>query len=122
MKKEYRFYVYIISNYNRTSFYIGVTNNILERIIQHKSGIGSKFTSKYKTNELLYYETYAHIQDAISREKELKKWRREKKINLIKTENPEFKNLNPKIFKAYEISDNEIKQHAEYIKEKFTKL
>lgn len=82
-----------MSNLNRTTFYIGVTNNIERRVIEHKSGTGSKFSSKYKLFELVYFEEFQNIKDAINRETQLKNWHREWKINLIKTINPEMKDL-----------------------------
>ena len=86
-------YVYIMSNYNRTVLYVGVTNNIEWRVIQHKSGVGSKFTSKYKAHFLLYYERFFSISNAIDREKQLKRWHREWKWNLIKEMNPDLVDL-----------------------------
>lgn len=82
-----------MSNLNRTTFYIGVTNNIDRRAIEHKNGTGSIFTSKYKLFDLVYYEEFQNIKDAINRETQLKHWHREWKINLIKTINPEMKDL-----------------------------
>ena len=86
-------YTYIISNYARTVFYIGVTNNIQTRVWQHRNNEGGIFTSKYKCHFLLHYEEYSNISDAISREKNLKNWKREWKINLIRKENPELLDL-----------------------------
>ncbi len=82
-----------MSNKNKTTFYIGVTNNLERRVIEHKTGNGSAFTSKYNLNELLYYEMIPVIGDAIKRETQLKNWHREWKINLIKSINPELKDL-----------------------------
>ncbi len=67
--REYQFTVYIVSNYQKTTFYIGFTNNLVSRVIQYKYGIGSKFTSRYKLTELVYYEIYQYALDAISRGK-----------------------------------------------------
>ena len=67
-------YVYIISNKNRTVLYIGVTSNLLSRMVQHKHGVGSKFTSKYNITDLLYFEMFTNIELAIEREKQLKNW------------------------------------------------
>lgn len=86
-------YVYIMSNKNHSSFYIGVTSDIKTRIADHKNGVGSKFTSKYNLNELLYYEEFPDIYQAIDREKQLKNWHRQWKINLIKSANPEMNDL-----------------------------
>ena len=87
------YYVYIITNKHRSTFYIGVTNNLKLRLEQHKDNLetGSKtFASKYNIEFLVYYEKFTWIQEAIAKEKELKKWRRDKKIELIQGFNPEF--------------------------------
>ena len=86
-------FVYIISNKNRTTFYIGVTSDIEKRIAEHKEEIGSIFTHKYKLKDLVYFEEFQDIEDAIEREKKLKNWHRQWKINLIKSVNPEMKDL-----------------------------
>jgi len=89
------YYVYILTNKAKTVLYIGVTNNLKVRLAQHKEGLNSKsFTSKYKTFYLVYFEKFTWIQLAIAREKEIKGWRRDKKIELIKTINPDFNFLN----------------------------
>ena len=86
-------YVYIVSNQLRTVFYIGVTSDIRQRIYEHKQGEGCKFTSKYKCYLLVYYEWIPDIAFAIEREKQLKNWHREWKINLIKSVNPDMNDL-----------------------------
>jgi len=86
-------FVYIMSNKNVTTFYIGVTNDLERRVKEHKEGNGSEFTSKYNLTHLLYYETISDIKTAISREKQLKNWHREWKINLIKELNPTMTDL-----------------------------
>ena len=82
-----------MSNTNNTTLYIGVTNDIERRVQEHKSGQIPGFTQKYNCTKLVYYEKYSDIDQAIEREKKLKKWRREKKDWLIKTKNPELKDL-----------------------------
>jgi len=82
-----------MSNKNRTTFYIGVTNDIDRRVAEHKEGIGSAFCIKYNLIDLVYYEQILGIEQAIDREKQLKRWHREWKINLIKSINPEMKDL-----------------------------
>lgn len=93
-KKGYHtYYIYIITNKSKTVFYTGVTNNLRVRLKQHKenNANGKKtFASKYNVIYLLYYERFTWIQEAIAREKEVKDWRREKKIELIKTINPDL--------------------------------
>ncbi len=86
-------HVYIMSNYDRTVFYIGVTANIMNRVLAHKKEEGSVFSTRYKTKYLVYCEAFNRITDAINREKQLKRWHRDWKINLIKQENPEMKDL-----------------------------
>ena len=84
------FYVYIMSNKYRTTFYIGMTNNIKRRLNEHIASIQSKkntFVGRYNLCDLIYYEKYSWVQEAIAREKELKGWRKEKKLNLIKAQN-----------------------------------
>ena len=86
-------YVYIMSNKHRITFYIGVTSDLKNRIADHKNGIGSSFTTKYNLVDLLFFEEFPDIYQAIDREKQLKKWHRQWKINLIKSINPEMKDL-----------------------------
>jgi putative endonuclease len=86
-------YVYIMSNFKRTSFYIGVTNDLENRVAEHKAGVGSVFTSKYKLHFLVYFERIFDIEQAIKREKQLKRWHHEWKVNLIKSVNPEMLDL-----------------------------
>ncbi|WP_349682014.1 MULTISPECIES: GIY-YIG nuclease family protein [unclassified Mucilaginibacter] len=86
-------YVYIMSNSYRTTFYIGVTSDLRARIWQHLNNEGSLFVKKYRLFDLMYYESFDRITDAIDREKQLKNWHRDWKINLIKSINPEMKDL-----------------------------
>lgn len=82
------FCVYIIANVSNTVIYIGVTNDIERRAYEHKNKLVDGFTKKYNVSKLLYYETYSNVNDAIAREKQLKNWHHEWKINLIKSKNP----------------------------------
>jgi putative endonuclease len=86
-------YVYIMSNKYRTTFYIGVTSDLEGRIWQHVNGEGSAFVKKYRLHDLMFYEHFERIADAIDREKQLKNWHHEWKVNLIKSINPEMKDL-----------------------------
>lgn len=90
-------FVYIMSNRTRSALYIGVTSDLIRRVMEHKLGRGGKFTSKYKCFDLLYYENIDSIVDAIAREKQLKNWHREWKMNLIKEMNPYLKDLSREI-------------------------
>ncbi len=85
--------VYIMTNYSETTFYIGVTSNLPRRILEHKNKVVEGFTQKYNVNKLVYYEITDSIEVAINREKQLKRWHREWKINLIKEMNPQFRDL-----------------------------
>ena len=91
MNKTYA--VYILTNYNETTFYIGVTGNLQKRIWEHKNKVVEGFTKKYNIDKLVYYELTENIESALNREKQLKRWHRQWKINLIKEMNPEFKDL-----------------------------
>ena len=87
MQKYY--YVYILASKSQT-LYTGVTNNLESRVYMHKTGQGSKFTAKYNITKLVYYEVFHDIRYAISREKQIKGYRRSKKIELIELENPDW--------------------------------
>ena len=86
------FHVYILTNKSRT-LYTGVTGDLERRVFQHKQGQGSAFTSKYKIDQLVYFESCPNILDAISREKQIKGWLRKKKIALIESVNPTWEDL-----------------------------
>ena len=88
-----------MSNKNNSVLYTGVTNNLVRRTWQYKQGVGSKFTSKYKVNKLVYFEIYNDIIEAIKREKQIKAGSRKKKMELICKNNPDFEDLYPKIIK-----------------------
>ena len=82
--------MYIVTNKYRTTFYIGITSNLNKRITEHKLGKGSSFTSKYNLIDLVYFEEFSEIKQAILREKQLKNWKHEWKLNLIKEKNPKL--------------------------------
>jgi putative endonuclease len=75
------------------TLYTGMTNDLARRVSEHKMGMGSKFTVKYKINRLIYYEVYTDVQNAIEREKQIKGWRRSKKIALIEEQNPTWRDM-----------------------------
>jgi putative endonuclease len=87
-----QYYIYIMTNHSKT-LYTGVTSDLAGRLYQHKEGTGSVFTSKYKINRLVYYEEFSNIEEAITREKQLKGWVRKKKIDLIESTNPTWGDL-----------------------------
>ena len=87
-----QYYVYILTNRTRR-LYVGVTNDLLRRVYEHKQKLVPGFTSKYNIAWLVHYETASDIHSAISREKQIKAWRREKKLALVETTNPGWKDL-----------------------------
>lgn len=88
-----QFYVYIMASHTGT-LYIGFTNDLERRARDHKQGIIAGFTKKYGCNRLVYYEAYEDVRQARRREREIKKWNRKKKQDLIKTTNPHWRDLN----------------------------
>ena len=90
--RQHNYYVYIMTNASRT-FYVGITNDLARRVWQHKTGDTPGFTEKYNVHLLVYYEETSRIDDAIAREKQLKDWRRAKKIRLIEAANPRWLDL-----------------------------
>ena len=87
------YYVYILSNYTNSTLYIGVTNDLKRRLYEHQNKLIEGFSSKYNTNKLVYFEEVSDVKAAIQREKNLKKWKREWKDELIRKTNPDFKDL-----------------------------
>lgn len=87
------YYIYILTNKKNGTLYIGVTNNLMRRIYEHKNGIVKGFTKKYNLDKLVYFEQTTDINAAIMREKRLKKWNRDWKLKLIESINPEWKDL-----------------------------
>ena len=85
-------FVYIMAN-DRPTLYVGVTNDLVRRVYDHKQGIGSAFTSQYRLKKVVYYEMCDTIEQAIVREKQLKDFNRIEKLELIRRSNPEFKDL-----------------------------
>lgn len=86
-------FVYILTNYEKTVLYIGVTSNLERRISEHKTHVIEGFTDKYNVTNLVYVETYETIEEAIAREKQLKRWSRSKKVTLIESLNPTWNEL-----------------------------
>ena len=86
-------YIYIMTNKYRTTFYIGITSDLTGRVWQHINNEGSQFVKRYRLYNLVFYEYYERITDAIDREKQLKNWHHDWKVNLIKSMNPEMKDL-----------------------------
>jgi putative endonuclease len=105
-----KFYVYITTNPNQQALYIGMTNNLEQRIIEHflERGKPETHAGKYFCYNLLFYEEFKYVQAAIEREKEIKKWRREKKEVLIRSFNPEWKILNKELFGQWPLPEHEL--------------
>jgi putative endonuclease len=87
------YYIYIITNKWNTVLYIGVTDNIHRRIYEHKNKLVQGFSNTNNLNKLIYFEEYRDIKEAIRKEKQLKNWHRDWKFNLIKSKNPDLKDL-----------------------------
>ena len=94
------YYVYILSNHTHTTLYIGVTRSLLRRVEEHRSHMyPNSFTAKYGVTELVYFETFPDIRDAIAREKQLKGWSRMRKNELLEARNPTWRDLFPLVLK-----------------------
>ena len=91
LSKQY--YIYIITTELNTVLYVGVTNDLKRRVFEHKNHLVEGFTNRYRIEKLVYYETCADINSAISREKKIKKWLRRKKVELIQAKNPDWHDL-----------------------------
>ena len=95
--EEKIFYVYILTNWNNKVMYVGITNDLERRIYEHKEKLVKGFTNKYNVNKLGYYEQTPDISAELNREKEIKKWRREKKNRLVVNANPLWRDLSEDI-------------------------
>ena len=92
------YYVYMMSNWNNKVVYIGVTNNLKRRVYEHKTGIVEGFTKKYHVHKLVYFDSTTDVYSAITREKQLKVWKRERKNALIEEKNPLWEDLSEKLW------------------------
>jgi len=91
------YYVYIMTNRSGT-LYVGITNDIQKRVHQHKQGLAGGFSKRYRTTRLVYFESTTDVNAAIAREKQIKGWLRSKKVNLIESSNPRWKDLSAEWF------------------------
>jgi putative endonuclease len=94
------FYVYLMTNRSRVVLYTGITNSLVRRVWEHQNGEIEDFTKKYRVNRLVYYKNFDDPRHAISREKEIKGWRRGKKNALVETLNPKWTDLSPMLFQG----------------------
>jgi putative endonuclease len=90
---EHRYYVYLLTNKNNNVMYVGMTNDLERRVYEHKTKMIPGFTEKYNIEKLVYFEETSDVRSALAREKEIKKWRREKKNNLVVAVNREWNDL-----------------------------
>jgi len=97
MPREHRYFVYLLTNWNNKVMYVGMTNDLVRRVYEHKTKTVKGFTEKYNVNKLVYFEETSDVTAAINREKEIKKWRREKKNKLVIQANPEWRDLSEDI-------------------------
>jgi putative endonuclease len=93
LMREHNYYIYILTNWNHKVMYVGMTNDLKRRLYEHKNKLIEGFTKRYIVHKLVYNEHTTDVYAAIAREKEIKKWRREKKDNLVETMNPDWKDL-----------------------------
>jgi putative endonuclease len=91
-RREFHFYVYILSSKSRT-LYIGVTNNLHARVREHRERVPGSFAARYNIDRLVYFERFKYVNNAIARERELKDWNRARKIALVEAENPLWDDL-----------------------------
>ena len=92
-KRVHQYWIYILTNKPKGILYVGVTGNLKKRIVQHQNGNGGAFSRRYNLKRLVYYEEFQYVLDAIAREKQLKNWHREWKIQLIENLNPDWKDI-----------------------------
>jgi putative endonuclease len=97
--RDYNFWVYIMTNKNRTVLYTGMTDDLIRRVGEHRGGEIAGFTASYRCKELIYYEHCTDVLAAIAREKQLKRWSRNKKAALIATLNPHWRDLAAEILR-----------------------
>jgi len=93
LKREHKYYTYILTHERNHIFYVGVTNNIRRRIFEHRNGTYGTHVGRFNIKKLVYFEEHQWIQNAIKREKTIKKWKRQWKINIITEQNPEWLDL-----------------------------
>ncbi len=113
MPKNRRFFVYIMTNGSRSHvLYTGITGDLLRRVFQHKNKLSPGFTRRYNLTRLVYYEEFVYPDAAIAREKEIKGWRRSKKIRLVESMNPYWRDLAEKWTDAFQPDPNRTKEEA----------
>ena len=104
--KQHNYYVYLLTSYDNSVFYVGVTNDLIRRVIEHKIHRNDGFTSQYGVNKLVYFETFSNAEDAIKREKQVKRYKRLWKVNLVNSINAEWEDLSMQIGVTEEMLEN----------------
>jgi putative endonuclease len=100
-RRDYHFWVYIVASRSR-NLYVGVTDNLVRRSIEHRSETGGVHTARYSIHRLIYYEYFRYVRSAIRRETELKRWTREAKVALIEKRNPTWEDLFPQLWREWD--------------------
>jgi putative endonuclease len=101
MREEKIYFVYILASDKNATLYVGITNDLQRRILEHKENKIKGFTEKYKVHNLVYYEEFGNVDEAIQREKRIKNWNRAWKLELIEKENSNWEDLYPKLFEDF---------------------
>jgi putative endonuclease len=103
MANDKHYYVYLVTNWNNKVMYVGVTNDLERRMYEHKNKLVTGFTEKYNVQKLVYFEETGDVNAALAREKEIKRWRREKKNNLVLQTNPEWRDLGESLLQDFSL-------------------
>lgn len=93
LRPKYQFWVYILASQRNGTLYIGYTNNLERRVFEHKNKVNESFTKRYKVDKLVYYEEHQYVTNAFKRERQMKSWKRQWKIELIESMNPSWTDL-----------------------------
>ena len=104
--KQHNYYVYLLTSIDNSAFYVGVTNDLIRRVLEHKIHKNDEFTSKYNITKLVYFEIYSNIFEAIKREKQIKHYKRLWKVNLVNKDNSDWSDLSYQIGITKEMINN----------------
>ncbi len=112
MSDTHHYYIYLLTTNNNKVMYVGMTNNLERRVYEHKMKLVPGFTAKYNVSKLVYFEETQDVHAAIAREKEIKKWRREKKNSLVAAVNPHWQDLSASWFEISSFGRNDNSLHS----------
>ena len=118
--KQHNYYVYLLTSYDNSVFYVGVTNDLIRCVIEHKIHRNDGFTNLYNVTKLVYFETFSNVEDAIKREKQVKRYKRLWKVNLVNGMNAEWNDLSGQIGVTKEMLESaklSLEQEAESVSE-----